>query len=119
MTAELPAGITDVDNATNTVDQQIALRRPDSSILSVTKVQDKETVASGETRTYTVTYRNTGDKAYTVDLTDAYYGVAASRKDVVRPGTYSVSCGANTVGVECPAEFDGSEKQIKKVIIHF
>ena len=66
-------------------------------VVSVT--EDKETVASGEVRTYTVRYENQGGTPIPdVELTDVY-GLSNGFSEV----EYSMSCGAGTTNIECPA----------------
>lgn len=68
-TAELPAGIVDDNPATNRVEQQTALI-PVFPSIRVTKTQDKEITLPGETRTYTITYENTGTSDVNIKLYD-------------------------------------------------
>ena len=70
----------------------------------VSKVQDKETVASGEVRTYTVRYENRGaDPIPNVRLLDLY--VKGNSHSTVE---YSLSCGPGTTNIDCPAWADGT-----------
>ena len=121
--ADVPTGFVDTDPETNEVSQNVALE-PLAHRISVEKVQDKPVVASGETRTYTVTYTNTGNATAVVRLRDLlrpyvpdvlpntqYNGQTLSgRGGTVTSLTtkWSVSCNseASTPGV-CPTGFDG------------
>ncbi|MBM7824765.1 LPXTG-motif cell wall-anchored protein [Arcanobacterium pluranimalium] len=92
-----PSGSTDTNPASNTVSQQTALSG--EAIVSVTKTQDKASVANGEARTYTVTYRNDGPADLRgVRLDDQY---TASGGGVV--AVEAASCSA-TGGAVCPVQ---------------
>ena len=98
------AGDTDTDMSTNTVTQQTAT--PLDMVPVVSKVQDKERVASGEVRTYTVRYENRGSTPIpNVRLSDEYTGSKESSTLI-----YSVSCGAGTTNIACPSWADGVTK---------
>ena len=98
------AGDTDTDMSTNTVTQQTAT--PLDMVPVVSKVQDKERVASGEVRTYTVRYENRGSTPIpNVRLSDEYTGSKESSTLI-----YSVSCGAGTINIACPSWADGVTK---------
>lgn len=84
--------------------------------IKVTNTQDREVVASGETRTYYVTYENTGTHPATVKIHDRY---SYSKGNYVagRPTTslggkadisYRVFCDEAST-VDCPTVFDGTE----------
>ena len=95
------AGDADTDVSSNSVTQQTAT--PVDMQPFVSKVQDKETVASGETRTYTIRYENRGRTPIPVEsLEDTYFnGSPASRVE------YSISCGPGTTNVDCPSWANG------------
>jgi len=98
------AGDTDTDMSTNTVTQQTAT--PLDMVPVVSKVQDKERVASGEVRTYTVRYENRGSTPIpNVRLRDLYR-VSNDSSTLV----YSISCGAGTTNIACPSWADGVTK---------
>ena len=100
------AGDTDTDMSTNTVTQQTAT--PLDMVPVVSKVQDKERVASGEVRTYTVRYENRGSTPIpNVKLTDTYQAGSGSYTIV-----YSISCGAGTTNIACPSWADGVTKTV-------
>lgn len=95
------SGDVDTDVSSNSVTQQTTT--PLDMQPFVSKVQDKETVASGETRTYTIRYENRGRTPIPLDyLNDLYHkGNAKSRVE------YSVSCGPGTTNVDCPSWANG------------
>ena len=95
------SGDVDTDVSSNSVTQQTAT--PVDMQPFVSKVQDKESVASGETRTYTIRYENRGRTPIPVEsLEDTYFkGSPASRVE------YSISCGSGTVNVDCPSWANG------------
>jgi hypothetical protein len=95
------SGDVDTDVSSNSVTQQTTT--PIDMQPFVSKVQDKETVASGETRTYTIRYENRGRTPIPLEfLNDIYYkGNAQSRVE------YSVSCGPGTTNVDCPSWANG------------
>ena len=90
--------------------------------VTVTKTQDKATVDSGETRTYKVTYENTGALDADVNIYDSYlpkndyseyYPRTVNGVNVgvlTGEGTlqYSVSCDSEST-VPCPSVFDGKQ----------
>ncbi|MFC5370718.1 LPXTG cell wall anchor domain-containing protein [Arcanobacterium bovis] len=91
-----PSGSTDTNPASNNVSQQTALSG--DAIVSVTKTQDKASVASGEARTYTVTYRNDGPADMNgVMLNDVYVRAMGSTSTSLD----SFLCSA-TGGAVCP-----------------
>ncbi|MDO4900297.1 hypothetical protein [Actinomyces sp.] len=92
---------TELDPSTNTVTQNTALDRTAS--VAVTKTQDKETVASGETRTYTVTYTNTGTTDVNGLRISDFYAFNP-------PGTnlaYSINCDPTSTA-PCPTWANGT-----------
>ncbi|MDO4242423.1 MAG: hypothetical protein Q4C85_01425 [Actinomyces sp.] len=94
---------TELDPSTNSVTQNTALDRGAS--VSVSKTQDLATVASGQTRTYTVTYTNTGAIDITgLRLTD-YYTLGAAQTGT----TYSVSCAPSSTA-PCPSWANGTTR---------
>ena len=86
--------------------------------IKVTNAQDREVVASGETRTYYVTYENTGAHPATVKIQDSYLGNYYKGNYVAgRPTTslggkaefnYRVFCDEAST-MDCPTVFDGTE----------
>ncbi|VEG27357.1 conserved repeat domain [Actinomyces howellii] len=92
---------TEIDPSTNTVTQNTALDR--SASVSVSKTQDLSTVASGQTRTYTVTYTNTGTTDITgLTVRDQYnLGTNATRIES------SVSCAPSSTA-PCPTWANGT-----------
>ena len=95
------SGDVDTSVSSNSVTQQTTT--PFDMQPFVSTVQDKETVASGETRTYTIRYENRGRTPIPLEfLNDIYYkGNAQSRVE------YSVSCGPGTTNVDCPSWANG------------
>ena len=90
--------------------------------VTVTKTQDKAIVDSGETRTYKVTYENTGALDTDVNIYDSYLPendlsdyyprtVNGVNVGVLTGGAtlqYSVSCDSEST-VTCPSVFDGKQ----------
>ena len=95
------SGDVDTDVSSNSVTQQTAT--PVDMQPFVSKVQDKESVASGETRTYTIRFENRGRTPIPMEYLDDSYskGNAQSRVE------YSVSCGPGTTNVDCPSWANG------------
>ncbi len=100
-TAELPAGIVDDNPATNRVEQQTALT-PVRPSIRVTKTQDKETTALGETRTYTVTYENTGDLDMWVSMSDLVQFSKSDGYGVPVLFSVSIQCDQEASTTPCP-----------------
>ena len=98
------AGDTDTDMSTNTVTQQTAT--PLDMVPVVSKVQDKQEVASGEVRTYTVRYENRGSTSIPNVILRDLYRVSNDSSTLV----YSISCGAGTTNIACPSWADGVTK---------
>ena len=95
------SGDVDTDVSSNSVTQQTAT--PVDMQPFVSKVQDKETVASGEMRTYTIRYENRGRTPIPVESLEESY----SKGNVESRVEYSVSCGSGTTNVDCPSWANG------------
>lgn len=92
---------TEIDPSTNSVTQNTALDQ--AADITVTKTQDHASVATGQPRTYTLTYANNSAVNVTgLDVRDTYTYLIEDSSI-----TYSVTC-ANSSTAPCPAWADGS-----------
>ena len=87
-----------------------------NTTVKVTKTQDREVVASGETRTYTVTYENTGSYPALVSMVDQYnisqQNLVGDRLTTNLSGradlSYRIYCDESST-MTCPDVFNGAE----------
>lgn len=106
LSAQLPENDESVQPQAITTSQHIALTIVPPN-LSFNYYQDKERVAAGETRTYTLTYQNNSDSRSAEIYMHGHFNITPIDAPLNPSVTYSFVCGSNTSGMDCPSWANG------------